>query len=452
VLTDWLFDLLVRHGAAPAVASGATTLSYDGLLARVAAAARRLETLGVPAGSTVALDGPVGPAAIAVFLALVQRGDVIVPLGGVGGDARRARVEIAGADFCVAVAADGETTLERLAPAACPPLIAGLRTRGEGGLVLFTSGSTGEVKAACHALPRLLERFRRPRAPLRTLLFLLFDHIGGLNTLLSVLSSGGCVVLADGRSPDDVAATIARQRVECLPTTPTFLRMLLIARAHDQHDLSSLRLITYGTEVMPAPTLERLRAAFPEVRLKQTYGLTETGILGTRSEAEDGVFLTIGGDGIETRIVDGELWVRAPTTMLGYLNAPSPIHADGWLNTRDLVEVRDGRIRILGRRADVINVGGLKVNPVEVESVIAELPNVADVTVAARRNAVLGQVVTATVVLVAPEPADAFEARLWAHCRARGLDEHHIPAVVSFAGATAATDRFKKARSRPWTT
>ena len=444
MLSEEYLSRLREHGTRPALVDGSVTLTYAQLGAAIEEAVARIDAQGVPRGSTVALDGPVAPDLLVDLLALIGRGDVVVPLGDVDVPARTRRMTITGAD---ALLSAGGAAVHQ--PKSAPPeLISQLRAAGEGGLILFTSGSTGEVKASCHALPRLLERFRRPRAPLRTLLFLLVDHIGGLNTLLSVLASGGCAVLLGARNAEGVAAAIERHAVECLPTTPTFLRMLLISGEHRRHDLSALKLITYGTEPMPALLLDELRRTFPGVRLKQTYGLTETGILGTRSEAADGTWLEVGGDGWETRIVDGELWLRGPTTMLGYLNAQSPIDAEGWLNTHDLVELRGDQIRILGRKADLINVGGRKVHPGEVERVIAELANVLDVTVSSRRNAILGQVVAATVVLADPEDPDEFEERLRHHCREQGLEPHKIPAVVSYAAAPAATPRMKKMRER----
>ena len=151
--------------------------------------------------------------------------------------------------------------------------------------------------------------------------------------------------------------------MQLLPTTPTFLRMLLISGAYKKYDLGSLELITYGTEPMPTATLESLHAAFPGVRLKQTYGLTEVGILPTKSEQDDSLWLAVGGPGYETKIVDNVLWIRAQMAMVGYLNAPSPFDADGWFNTGDVVEQKGDYIRFMGRKSEIINVGGEKVFP-----------------------------------------------------------------------------------------
>jgi acyl-coenzyme A synthetase/AMP-(fatty) acid ligase len=221
--------------------------------------------------------------------------------------------------------------------------------------------------------------------------------------------------------------------------------MLLIARAHERHDLSSLRRVTYGTEPMPASTLAALERALPGAQLKQTYGLTELGVLPTRSRDSGSLWLELGGVGCQTRVVDGVLWVRSETAMLGYLNAPSPFHGDGWYNTQDAVEV-DGRfVRVVGRVTELINVGGQKVYPSEVESTLLEMDNVCDATVWGEPSAVTGQVVAARVTLLDPEDAGALERRMHRFCRDR-LAPYKVPAVVDVVQGHHHGPRFKKVR------
>src|SRR5262249_53483516 len=141
------------------------------------------------------------------------------------------------------------------------------------------------------------------------------------------------------RTSEGICRTIARHRVEVLPAAPSFLNLLLLSEAHRRHDLSSLRYITYGAEVMPQATLDRLAAAFPGVTLLQKYGLTELGTLRSHSRANDSLWVRVGGEGFQTRVVDGLLQVHAESSMLGYLNAASPFTEDGWFMTGDAVEV-----------------------------------------------------------------------------------------------------------------
>jgi acyl-coenzyme A synthetase/AMP-(fatty) acid ligase len=315
------------------------------------------------------------------------------------------------------------------------------------GLVLFSSGSTGESKASVLDFDRLLAKFETSRPGYRTLAFLLLDHIGGINTLFHGLSHGGTIVTTRERNPDTVCGAIEAHRIELLPTTPTFLRLMLIADAVRRHDLSSLKIITYGTEPMPPSTLAAVREALPQVRFKQTYGLSELGILPTRSRDSGSVWLELGKAGFEHKIVDGVLWIRSPSAMLGYLNAPSPFDADGWFNTQDLVESDGDYIRILGRRSELINVGGEKVHPTEIENVLLQLDNIKDVTVRGQPNPITGEIVAATVTPLVPEDPDALKRRVRQFCRAR-LEPYKIPALIEVVVEDHYGARFKKARNR----
>jgi acyl-CoA synthetase (AMP-forming)/AMP-acid ligase II len=322
-----------------------------------------------------------------------------------------------------------------------------LKDRDAPGLVLFSSCSTGESKASVLDFDRLLAKFEVPRPAYRTLVFLLLDHIGGINTLLHGLCHGGTIVTIPERAPDRVCAAIEAHRIQLLPTTPTFLRMLLIADAIRRHDLSSLELITYGTEPMPPSTLAAAREALHWVRFKQTYGLSELGILPTQSRDSGSVWLKLGDTGFEHKIVDGVLWIRSPSAMLGYLNASSPFDAEGWFNTQDLVE-RDGDyIRILGRKSELINVGGEKVHPTEIENILLQVDNVKDVTVRGQPNPVTGEVVAAKITPLGPEDPDTLKRRVRQFCHAR-LERYKIPAVIEVVLEDHYGARFKKSRDQ----
>jgi len=131
------------------------------------------------------------------------------------------------------------------------------------------------------------------------------------------------MVIPTERTPKEVARVIEAGRVELLPVTPTLLNLLVASGAGAEHDLSSVQLITYGTEVMSAGTLKKIAALFPRARLQQTYGLSELGTLRSKSQSSDSVWVKVGGPGFETRVVDGILQVRSELAMVGYLNAPN---------------------------------------------------------------------------------------------------------------------------------
>src|SRR5437667_44076 len=238
---------------------------------------------------------------------------------------------------------------------------------------------------------------------------------------------------------------IEKHRVQLLPTSPTFINLLLASEAYQHHDLSSLELVTYGTEVMPESTLERFHRLFPRVRLQQTYGLSEVGILRAQSKSADSLWVKVGGDGFETRIVDGMLQIRARSAMLGYLNAPSPFTPDGWLPTGDAVDVDGEYFRIRGRQSELINVGGEKVYPAEVESVLQIMEGVKDVTVSGEANPLTGQMVTARVKLATGESLPEFRKRMRLFCRDK-LPLFKIPQKVVLVDEAMHGERFKKMR------
>jgi acyl-CoA synthetase (AMP-forming)/AMP-acid ligase II len=131
--------------------------------------------------------------------------------------------------------------------------------------------------------------------------------------------------------------------------------------------------------------------------------------------------------------------------MIGYLNAPSPFGPDGWFNTQDLVE-RDGDyIRILGRKSELINVGGEKVHPTEVENVLLRLENVRDVTVSGRPNPITGQVVAAKITTVRPEDPAILKRRVRNFCQAQ-LERYKMPAIIEVVEEDQHGPRFKKTR------
>ena len=186
---------------------------------------------------------------------------------------------------------------------------------------------------------------------------------------------------------------------QVLSTSPSFLRLLWASGAAEGRDLSSLEIVTYGSEPMDAPTLARIHGLLPHARISQKYGTTETGAPRTVSQSSDSLWVKIQDDGVETQIRNGILWLRSESQFLGYLNAPDSFDSEGWYCTGDLVDERGEWIRIRGRESDLINVGGEKVSPLEVEQVILELDEIVSVAVCGTPNPLLGQVVTALVVL-----------------------------------------------------
>ncbi|RKH12990.1 long-chain fatty acid--CoA ligase [Corallococcus sp. CA053C] len=441
---QWLLERLESQGSRPALIWDGQEVSYTALVARVKGWLAELQKHSLTPGTSVALRGDYNPETCALLVALVLNRNIAVPLAPTVKTLKEF-LEIAECDALFEFQGTELLGVTRLSPATQHPLNTWLKDQGVPGLILFSSGSTGRSKASLLDFEKMLRKFKKARAGSRTLTFLLLDHIGGINTMLHALTSGGTIIPLTERTPQAVCATIEKHRVQLLPTTPTFLNMLLMSEAYRQHDLSSLEVITYGTEPMPAATLKHLHEVFPQIKLKQTYGLSELGILQTKSKDDASLWVKVGGEGYELKVIDNILWIRAESAMVGYLNAPSPFNDEGWFNTGDAVEVDGEYMRILGRKSEIINVGGEKVYPAEVESVLLQLPNVTDATVVGRPSPITGNVVVARVTVREPEDVSALTKRLRQFCRSR-LDAYKIPVAVEVVEGRLHGDRFKKAR------
>lgn len=403
----------------------------------VAAAAERpgIDLREISRGDVVALVGDFDGPTIATMLDLLDRGVILMPLA----EGTRADHDyFFDAGRAEWVIRDGR--LEKLDVENDEhPLIGELRKRGHPGIIFFSSGTTGRPKAILHDFNNFLERYAVQRAPLRALNFLLFDHAGGINTMLHTLFNRGVVIVPSERTPETIAADMVKHRVELLPTTPTFLRMMLLAGVFDSMEFPDLRVITYGTERMDQGTLDRLAAKLPNVDLRQTYGLSELGVFQVKSKARDSLWMQIGGKGIETRIVDDVLYIRSENRMLGYLNAPSPFE-DGWYDTGDIVETDGDYIKVVGRAKEILNIGGLKILPGEVERVALLHPDVLRAKVIGVPNPITGQHIEVTVE---PREGATIDRRaMMSHFRAH-LQKQLSPHKVTI-GPVAVSHRFKK--------
>jgi len=446
--TGFLHDVFAAHEEREAIVWRGKSFSYRWLDESWRLWSSHFEAAGLEEQAVVVLEADFSPAAIAALLALIERGCVAVPLLRSTRSDRHSIHRIAQAEHLLLIGEDDTWELSHLPGEANNPCYQTLRERGHPGLVLFSSGTSGEPKAAVHDVVPLLDKYRTRRPAWRTVAFLLFDHIGGINTIFNTLSNGAALITVDARTPDAIGAAIEQSSAEVLPASPTFLRMMLLSRVQERYDMSSLEIVNYGTEPMSDSTLEQLRHAFPKARLQQSYGLAEVGILRSRSKSDGSNWLTLGGQGIDTRVVDGILQIRSPSIMLGYLNAPSPLSEDGWLVTGDAVEIDGEYLKILGRKSELINVGGEKVYPSQVEAVIETMDNVAAATVYGEPNPLMGSIVCASVALVEPEDRGKLAIRLKRYCRER-LPAYQVPVKVSVVERDMIGERFKKLRSQP---
>ena len=318
------------------------------------------------------------------------------------------------------------------------------------GLIFFSSGSTGTPKAMIHNFDNLIDHYKnKKQRSINMILFLMFDHIGGLNTLLNILSTGATMIIPENRNTDDICRLIQDYKIKILPSSPTFLNLILMNNSYDKYDLTSLRMITYGTETMPESLLKRLRRIFSKVKFLQTFGTSETGIANTSSKSSNSTFMKIDDINLEYKIVENELWLKSKTQVLGYLNSSmNSFTDDGWFKTGDLVEeADDGYIKIIGRNKEVINVGGEKVLPSEIESIILSILEIQDVLVYGEKNIITGQTVVCDVVIKNKIESGQIKKIIRKYCRDK-LAIYKIPTKVNIVTETNFGERFKKFRRK----
>ena len=381
---------------------------------------------------------------LALFFALYENKNIIVPITS---NIKKVQDDFIKESFCEIIIKTDERNLliQDLKTTFSHNIIDNLREKNSSGLILFSSGSTGKPKAMIHNLDTLIDSFKdKKEKSMNMLVFLMFDHIGGLNTVFNALFMGACLIIPKIKDAKTICELIEKYKIMVLPSSPTFLNLILISEEYKNYDLSSLRMITYGTETMPQSLLLKLKEVFPKVKFLQTFGTSETGISTTSSKSSNSLFMKLEDINGEYKIVENELWLRSKTQVLGYLNASmDSFTSDGWFKTGDLVEVDGEYIKIIGRAKEVINVGGQKVLPSEVESIILEMEEISDCMVYGEKNAITGQTVVCDVVL--NQEVENIKKRVRVFCKDR-LEAYKIPTKVNVVDKTNFSDRFKKIR------
>lgn len=312
--------------------------------------------------------------------------------------------------------------------------------------LMFTSGTTGAPKMVIHSLDGLTGAIkpRDPAAP--AVVWSTFYDIrryGGLQILLRALTGGASMVLSDAGEP--VARFLARvgeRAVTHMSGTPSHWRRALMTPELKLIDPSYARL---SGEIADQAVLDSLKAFFPKAAVGHAYASTEAGV---GFEVNDGLegfpadFVGRADGPVEMRVVDGSLQIRSRRTASGYAGQDlALVEADGFVDTGDMVELRGERYYFTGRRGGIINIGGLKAHPEEIEAVINRHPAVRMALVRARKSPITGALVAAEVVRT-PEGRALDEAALKAEiltlCRS-ALAPYKTPASLKFVDSLAVT-------------
>jgi acyl-CoA synthetase (AMP-forming)/AMP-acid ligase II len=309
--------------------------------------------------------------------------------------------------------------------------------------ILLTSGTTGTPKLVAHTLSSLAGTL--PRQPPGTSLvwstFYDIRRYGGLQIYLRAVLGGTPLVLSSAaESTADFLARAGTHGVTHISGTPShWRRALMSGAAHCLHP----DYVRLSGEVADQGLLDQLRDTYPNARIAHAFASTEAGVAFDVNDGRAGFpaeLVETPRDGIEMKVEDGTLRIRSHRTAARYLGSPGSqlSSQDGFVDTGDLVELKDGRYYFRGRRGGVINVGGMKVYPEEVEGVLNADPRVRMSLVRPKRNPITGAIVVAEVVLEdsASHALDAPHAErikndLLEACR-RALPAHKVPARLSF--------------------
>jgi acyl-CoA synthetase (AMP-forming)/AMP-acid ligase II len=309
--------------------------------------------------------------------------------------------------------------------------------------ILFTSGTSGPPKLALHTLATLVGAMRVDGIGNGAVWSTFYDirRFGGLQIFLRAMTCGGSIVLP---SPTETVTAFLkradRHGVTHMSGTPSHWRRALMAPRDNGFAPNYVRL---SGELADQAILDRLRATFRDAVVSHAFASTEAGLAFDVSDGRAGFPADLVGTetDVQMRIEDGSLRIRSERTALRYLgNVPALRDADGFVDTGDMVELRDGRYHFIGRRSGILNVGGLKIHPEEVEAVIAGHPRVRMCVVKGRRNVITGSIVVADVVaeFADPDPmradAELLEAEIFEHC-SRHLPRYKVPVSIRFLPA-----------------
>jgi acyl-coenzyme A synthetase/AMP-(fatty) acid ligase len=318
-------------------------------------------------------------------------------------------------------------------------------------ILLTTSGTTGNPKVAVHDLLKLMGRIRLGNRGQRWLLAYHPASFAGLQVLLTAFCSRALLLAYARLSAADLVLRALDSDATHLSGTPTFWRSLLLARTR-LNSRGAFEQITLGGEPVDQATLDALAGAFPLARIVHIYASTEAGAL---FAVRDGVagfpaqWLESGVDGCRLRIEKGVLQVLSPRAMLRYCgdSITPPLTNDGWLITGDLVEIRGDRVIFCGRLDNVINIGGGKVIPEEVEALIEALPFVEVARVHGTPNPLAGLVLTVDLVLKEPRPQAEVRHQIY-QALAQRLEPYKIPRIFKFVESIPTNASGKKVRGK----
>jgi acyl-CoA synthetase (AMP-forming)/AMP-acid ligase II len=443
-LLDMLFEHVDNRPDSEAVIElGADRLTYRQLWDRAAKVAGGLRDSGLQPGERVAVRYPAGINWVLAFWGTIMAGGVAVPV-----NTRSAEPEVA------FVLSDAGTRVDLAADTPLPegePCVVDGLDRADVAALFYTSGTTGRPKGVpttheafltnAENMVRVLGQPRDLGEQFRTLISVPLFHVTGCNSqLLAATYVGGSSVIMPALDLAGLIGALSTERISSIVTVPAVYALLLRHNEFSNTDVSGVRWVGYGGAPIAPSLVKTVKNAFPQARVFNGYGMTETASLMTALPDEEAIdhadsvgyavpSVDLGVAPYGDDPAEGELVTRGANVTVGYWNRPEATAAtviDGWLHTGDVVRVDDsGRVHIIDRLKDIINRGGENVSSVEVEAALLSAPNVADACVLAVPDEVMGEKVGAVLVGEEIDVAAVLE-----HCRTQ-LADFKVPQYVS---------------------
>ena len=446
-LLDMLAEQVDQRPDSEAVVElGADRLTYRQLWDRASRVAGGLRAAGVRPGDRVAVRYPAGINWVLAFWATVMAGGIAVAV-----NTRSAQPEV---QFVVS---DSGTRVDLAPDTPLPdarPYVTERLGRADTAALFYTSGTTGHPKGVpttheafltnTENAVRCLEQPRDLGEGMRTLISVPLFHVTGCNSQLLVAARlGGAPVIMPALNLDELIAVLTAERISAMVTVPAIYSLLLRHNGFAGTDVSGVRWAAYGGAPIAPSLVRSVKEAFPQAKVFNGYGMTETASLMTvlpgRDTVEHADSVGYAVPSVDLGVVPfagdepgvGELVTRGANVTASYWNRPDATlatFADGWLHTGDVVRVDDaGRVHIIDRLKDIINRGGENVSSVEVEAVLLAAPNVADACVLAVPDDVMGEKVGA-VLFGGREDIDV--PAVLEHCRGQ-LADFKVPQYVT---------------------
>lgn len=409
---------------------------------------KSLITNTIEEGQTVAIISNYNFFSISLFFSLVLNKNIIVPITTKVKEEISVKLNEGYVNYYIEISDEGDLHIEKNICDKKHILIQTLKDLKQSGLILFSSGTTGVQKSMLHNLDNLINSYKNSNTKeLTVILFLDFDHIAGLDTLFRIFSVTGTLVLPENREPYHICSLIEKYKINVLPVSPTFLNFILLSEAYKNYDLTSLKIIGYGSEQMPETLLKKVRQILPHVELQQKFGTSETSALRIVSKTSESLYFKIIDKNTEYKIIENELWLKSKNNILGYLNIENSDNLENnWFKTGDIVKTdEDGFIKIIGRKKEIINVGGNKVYPTEVENIILQMNEIKDCVVYGEKNILTGQAVVADIALKENYQRDGIKSKIIKFC-IEHLDRYKVPIKFNIKEEIMLNKRQKKQR------